>query len=41
MILSKPDVVAERELRRQRVMAAVEVATSTAELDDITSALLS
>lgn len=35
MILAKPDVVAERELRRQRIMMAIEAAKTPAELDSI------
>jgi hypothetical protein len=39
MIASKPDTVAERELHRQRVMAAVDAAKTPAELDQITKAI--
>jgi hypothetical protein len=39
LIASKPDTVAERELHRQRVMAAVDTAKTPAELDQITKAI--
>jgi hypothetical protein len=35
LILSKPDTIAERELRRQQIMMRIEAATTPQELDQI------